>query len=558
MTLWNRLLGRRETSAPAGNATPRLATLPPERKEPTFFKPSAGLTQKLNPETVTQPFAIPQPMPGVLPDAKTPTMAQDDDISGINVWAMQQGGNLSGMNWLGFTVLAELTQRPEYRRIARVKANEMTRKWIRIESMGGESKTQEIQKINAAMRKLRVRDAFRRCAELDAFFGRSHLYIDTGHTDNEDELKTPLHLDSEKIPKGGLKRLGVVEPIWTYPHGYNSTQPLSPLFYKPQAWWVMGKQIHASRLLTFIGREMPDLLKPAYMFGGMSLTQSALPYVNLWLQDRTSVSELIEFFSTSVLKTNLRALQQEGGDNGIVQRIEMWNRTKTNRDLFLLDKDTEDFANVSAPLGTLDKLQAQSQEHICSAIGMPLVKFTGITPAGLNASSDGEIRVWYDEVNADQEDEFRDPLETVIKAIQLSELGSIDEDLTFEFISLWQLDEAGQAATQQAKAAIAGELIDKGVVTPDEERERQAKDPDSIFAGIDLSAGKAPGLPSDGDAEPGGNPFSDPDEKSPPPDEQPTGKPKPGSAKEDAETNMTKSTIDAGASGGMGGENSGV
>jgi hypothetical protein len=41
--------------------------------------------------------------------------------------------------------------------------------------------------------------------------------------------------------------------------------------------------------------------------------------------------------------------------------------------LFVLDKDTEEFFNVSAPLGTLDALQAATQEHMCSVSGIPVV-----------------------------------------------------------------------------------------------------------------------------------------------------------------------------------------
>ena len=40
----------------------------------------------------------------------------------------------------------------------------------------------------------------------------------------------------------------------------------------------MGRQVHTSRILTFIGRPVPDLLKPAYSFGGLSLVQ--LGYVD--------------------------------------------------------------------------------------------------------------------------------------------------------------------------------------------------------------------------------------------------------------------------------------
>jgi len=52
-----------------------------------------------------------------------------------------------------------------------------------------------------------------------------------------------------------------------------ATTPSEADWYRPSEWFVMGKQIHATRLLTFVGREVPDILKPAYSFGGLSMTQ---------------------------------------------------------------------------------------------------------------------------------------------------------------------------------------------------------------------------------------------------------------------------------------------
>ncbi|MGF6605041.1 hypothetical protein P3T23_009802, partial [Paraburkholderia sp. GAS448] len=47
------------------------------------------------------------------------------------------------------------------------------------------------------------------------------------------------------------------------------------------------------------------MLKPAYAFGCLSLSQIAKPYVDNWLRTRQSVSDLLHSFSTMVLKTNL-------------------------------------------------------------------------------------------------------------------------------------------------------------------------------------------------------------------------------------------------------------
>jgi hypothetical protein len=55
---------------------------------------------------------------------------------------------------------------------------------------------------------------------------------------------------------------------------------------------------------------------------------------------------------------------------------------RSNAGTFALDKETEEFFNVSTPLGTLDALQAQSQEQMSSVSGIPLIILLGITPRG--------------------------------------------------------------------------------------------------------------------------------------------------------------------------------
>jgi phage-related protein (TIGR01555 family) len=440
-------------------------------------------------------------------------MAKDDAIGLSYGWATQNGYGISGQYWLGYGVLAELSQVAEYRNVSETYAKEMTRKWIRLNAAADKSKNDRIRELNAALKKYKVRDCFRRMAEIDGLFGRAHLFPDFGIKDDQ-ELVTPLMLRKEKIAKGSLKRLQVVEPIWTYPGKYNSTDPLQPDFYKPSTWYVMGKEINSTRLLTFIGREMPDLLKAAYMFGGISRSQLINRTVTAWLRDRKSVSDLVNNFSTCGIKTDIGSTIQSGiagysgggAPNGygedVVTRVEFFNQIKANGGMFLLQKGSandpgEEFFNVSVPLGTLDKLQAQSQEHICADARLPLIKFTGITPSGLNASSSDELRSFADDIHAEQEDFFADNLEIVLKMVQLSEFGDIDETITAEFIDMWSLDEAGKVAVQKTKTDIDAVNIQEGIVSAEEVRERISADLESQYSGLDLSS-PPPDPPDDG------------------------------------------------------------
>lgn len=437
------------------------------------------------------PFQHYPPPPGVLPEGKKPTLAMDFDpgsgVGGVYGWAGAYGFH-EGLQFLGFPYLSELTQRPEYRRPSEILAKEMTRKWIKLTYSGEDDATKKLDALMTLLENFKVRDLFRRAAEQDGFFGRSHLYVDTGQGHKADVLKSPLVIDKRTIRVGMLKGFKLIEPVWTYPNAYNSSDPLDPHFYRPQQWYVMGKAVHTTRLLTFVGREMPDLLKPAYQFGGLSLSQMAKPYVDNWLRTRQSVSDLLHSYSKDVIKTNMATVLEDGGAEQMMARADLYNATRDNRGVTMIDKDSEDFVNVSTPLGTLDKLQAQAQEQQASVLGIPLIILLGITPSGLNASADGEIKTFYAWVKAQQEHLFGSPLMRVLHIIQLHEWGEIDPHIGFTFEDLWETDDAADATNRKTQADTDAVYAGLGAIDAEDIRTRLAGDEESPYFGLDLSA----------------------------------------------------------------------
>ncbi|MFG1417186.1 anti-CBASS Acb1 family protein [Xanthobacter sp. V0B-10] len=436
--------------------------------------------------------------PAVPPRSVAAGMALDGAYNETLGWALGGLTQESGVTgFLGYPVLAELAQRPEYRRISEIIAMEMTRRWVRMKADGDDDKTDKIKAIEEAMARLCVRDVFREAVEQDGFFGRGHVFLDFGVTDDREELRQSMgdgqgDLSRLKVAKGSLRRLKAVEAVWCYPNDYNSFDPLRPDWFKPTTWMVQGKEVHASRLLTIIGREVPDLLKPAYSFGGLSLSQMAKPYVDNWLRTRQSVADLISSFSVFILKTNLAdKLTMDPNGDELFKRADFFNNLRDNRGLMLTDKELEDFANVSTSLATLDALQAQTQEHMASVSGIPLVKLLGIQPAGLNASSEGELECFEAWIHALQESMLSAPLRTVLGFIQLSLFGAVDPAITFAWEPLKQVTEKDAAEIRKINAETGQVLIAGKVISPEEERQRIASDDDSIYDSIDVAA--APG-----------------------------------------------------------------
>lgn len=464
------------------------------------------LQQGPNKQTHSPFTGIPTPPPGVRPTGQLVPKGMAMDAApnpggAIGAWAT---GGLwgEGLFFPGYPYLAELAQRPEYRHMVETLAEQMTRKWVKLNATGGTDKSDKIAKLEAAMKRLNLREAFYKAMELDGFFGMGVVYIDIdGVADDRDELAAPLLFDDngrlkpEKLPKGKLRGFVPVEPTWMSPFFYNSTDPLKPDYFVPSSWYVMGKGVHASRLLIFRSREVPDILKAAYNFGGLSLSQLAKPYVDNWLRTRQSVSDLLHSFTTFIFKTTMQAFVNNA--EAFAKRVTAFILGRDNKGLMVVDKDQEELDNVSAPLGSLDKLQAQAQEQMASVSQEPLIWLLGITPTGLNTSASDEIRVFYDRVKAKQEKVFGANITTAIQAIQLNEFGSIDEEIGFEFLPLWELDDAGRSAVDKTNADADSVRITDGVISPEEARDKLAAEPTSRYHGL---SGPPPEPPEDPDA----------------------------------------------------------
>ena len=500
----------------ARSAAPRVVPLPSRKKPSNFWRdllyrvsslPRRGYYTHHRPN----PFTPARPLPGVTGEGrpKIPQIAMDaadiwkgavDDGGwggGDTSWAGAYAQNWfnsaysEGMEWLGYAVLALLAQRAEYRIMTETIATEMTREWITIKSKSGDrSQLKRIGELETRLRELKLRQMMRSANLNDGFQGRGQIYIDTNGPDDREELRFPLgDFKALKAKYGAgkfIKRLGAIEPMWCYPAAYEATDPLRANWYKPDLWWVMGKEVHRDRLLTFTGHEVPDMLKPAYSFGGQALTQLAKPYVDNWLRNRQSESDLLNNFSLRVLSTELDAATADDGSE-LFQRALTLTSLADNQGLMIINRSSEEFDIKAAPLGGVPEIVKQSKENMTLPSRMPIVKFFGNQPSGLNADSEGVIRMWYDDILAMQESRNREPIQFVMELAEIELWGEIIDDITFEFNGLWQLDEAGKSAIQKTKADQRAVDIEAGIVASSEARQAALNDPDNQYSGLSLS-----------------------------------------------------------------------
>lgn len=495
-------------SAPSGARVAAQDSAPrSEPHWPTLEGPRRGL--KINPAIIEQfapqvaavdwpaKFRHAEVAPGTLPAGHQPQeLAMDSMCDNMAATIGMCGGfnQLSGVDFIGYAALSLLAQHPLIRAIVQTLADEMTRKWIEFGARGeDEADAKRVKALDDSVKKFHTKEYLNAAMATCGYMGGAMLFLDMGDDAKSSagaaELQTPLTLDSGKIPKGKFKGFRLIEPINCYPAPYNADNPLAEGYYKPDAWLVQGRKVHATRMLRFVQNEPPILLKPSYNFFGIPMAQMALDYVDRFDTVRIAVAKLVKRFSTSILKTDMSQMLNGGGYEdaaSLKARAAIWSMQGANDGLLTLDKDGEEFEQQNTPLSGLGDIVSQQLELLAAIARTPAVKLLGISPKGMNATGEYDESNWYDHVASQQSKVFADPLDFAIKVIQLSESGHIDDDLTHAFLPLHELSETEKSTNRKSNADTAAVYIDRGILSVEEERARLAADPDSGYDSLDV------------------------------------------------------------------------
>ena len=441
----------------------------------------------LKPREIKYDFKPPEILKGVVPDGITPAVkiACDSGNYGYNFNGLNHFIDFSGLchfsGFPGFQYLSMLSTIAEYRQFAEVNSNELTREWIKIISPNNTDVkiSKKIEIIENKLIELKVRDVIRQAAINVELFGHAQLFVNIEGSDTE----KPLILSKNSIKKKSFIALKAVEPFWTTPINYNSIDPTLHNFYVPDNWYVLGKNIHKTRLISIITRPMPDVLKPYFNFAGISLSQLAEPYVENWIKIRQAIADLIYNFSILTLKTDMSALLQGrgGAEQSLIERIKMFIKTRNNQGLMLLDKDAELLEQIAVPLAGLNELQIKAHEMLSTVSGIPAIKLLGVSPGGFNATADGEIRAFYDKKSGEQEAYWKSAIKYIINLIMVSEFGEIDKNIDFMFNPLWQMDEKEHAEIRLLNAQADSVFINDGVFSNDEIRKIEISEQESRY-----------------------------------------------------------------------------
>lgn len=458
--------------------TRRKAAQAPRREVAKITQAHIDKASAANDEKQFAEFKRYEPLTGVIPAAKLKTALAMDSTPYDVLNGMSIGNEYSGFR--GYPILATMSQQVEYANMHTVMADEMTRNWIEVKST--EEGDPDIDLMEDALQKYDVKRLIHEAVRQDSMFGVAHIYIDVGVNQDNAELEKPLFLDPRKIAKGSLRGFRVVDPTWIYPAMYNTRWPLADDFYKPQAWFVMGQTVNESRFIDIISRPVPDILKPSYNFGGLSLTQLMEDYVVDWRDAKKNVIKLLRTLRMRGLKTDMEARLQEPGQ--FDKRIQMFTKYQDNFGIWAYDT-SEELTHQQTSLSELSNLLSNYQDQMCIPARITNLKLLGNAPAGLNASGDSELETWHETISGMQERDIRRALENIFKVIQLSEFGEIKEKIFFEFKPLNELSEKEKAEINEIRVRTVTTASDSQLVSSEEGRDALKSIEGSGFEGLD-------------------------------------------------------------------------
>lgn len=226
--------------------------------------------------------------------------------------------------------------------------------------------------------------------------------------------------------------------------------------------------IHRSRMLIFPGIFVNNIQHRQNMGWGDSITQRVYRVLQQYASVWGAVSYKMNSFSQPVIQIKGLAEYISNNDKEFVQhRAEGVAISKSVANCVFIDED-ESYTEVGAAMAGISDILHEFMVRVASAADMPVTLLFGISPAGLNATGDSDIRQYYDRIRAWQVNKLQPRLEYLTEiAIQVL-TSQPPRRFKIEWNPLWQPTSLESAQMRKEQAEIDAIEIDKGIATPEE------------------------------------------------------------------------------------------
>jgi phage-related protein (TIGR01555 family) len=345
------------------------------------------------------------------------------------------------------------------RKVVDIPAQDATRKWRewqaekpQIMAIAGLEKQHKLQqKTKLAMQQARL-------------YGGSGIYYSIKNDD------PALPLDFSAIKKDSLEFITVLSKDILVA-GELELDPLEPGYGKPKHYEIHGQtsglqKIHPSRLAIFIGNEIltPDEITGRSQGWGDSVLQSAYEAVRTADSTQSNIASLVYEAKVDVLQipelANIMANPRHR--QMLEERVVLSGQLKGNNGMLVIDGE-EKYEQKTFTFSGLPEISYQTLQAVSGAADIPLTRFLGESPGGLNNNGDSDLKNYYDAVNSVQSLEITPALANLDECLIRSALGNRPEEIYFIWSSLWQMSDDKKSQISKETAETIKILVESAL-----------------------------------------------------------------------------------------------
>ncbi len=156
--------------------------------------------------------------------------------------------------------------------------------------------------------------------------------------------------------------------------------------------------------------------------------------------------------------------QNTAAYKGLMAHMDMIRQYQSIEGMTVMDAE-DAFATHSYTFAGLSDVLAQFGQQVAGAVGIPLVRLFGQSPAGFS-TGETDLSNYYDNVSTQQERRLRRPLHKVMQVLHMSLFSRpLPDDFSFEFNPLWQMSEPDRAGVAVNTVEAVTKAVDAGLMT---------------------------------------------------------------------------------------------
>ncbi|MCR5297503.1 MAG: DUF1073 domain-containing protein [Clostridiales bacterium] len=358
------------------------------------------------------------------------------------------------------------------KRIIDMPSEDMTRAWYRLSTSLPEEDLDSLRRLEA---KHSVKQEITNAIRWGRLYGGAiAVMVIRG---DEDRLEEPLDYDT--LLPGCFQGLLVLDRAQGISPSLELVSDLDdPDFGYPEYYTVdlelgdlRSVRIHHSRVLRFIGRELPRTETVRENYWGASELE------HIWdeLQKRSAASaniaQLIFQANITTLKMGDFGGNLAGGSDRmrekILQTMQNENRLRTSYGIQVMSADDSMETHTYSFAGLSDIYESFMMD-MAGAAEIPATKLFGRSPQGFNSTGESDLRNYYDMIAQSQERKLRPALEKLMPVMVISCWGYMPEDLEIVFEPVMTTSPAERAELVSKLSSDVIQAFQAGLLTREE------------------------------------------------------------------------------------------